>query len=192
MLDQRGRSLTNRTPIPTPKRATPHRRIAVIRKLAKVEGKFDRVLVGFPGVAKNGLIYTAPKLGKGWNNFALGQKLRRELKRPVRVANDADVQGLGSISGRGVELAITLGTGVGSVISSMAIASIWSSDIIRSARARPTRTSWAIGCCSRTVRGGEISGYARRSRTSRSRSTTTGSSLAAAMPSSSVLNCLRT
>jgi polyphosphate glucokinase len=32
------------------------------------------------------------------------------------VANDADVQGLGSVSGRGDELVITLGTGFGSVL----------------------------------------------------------------------------
>jgi polyphosphate glucokinase len=34
----------------------------------------------------------------------------------VRVANDADVQGLGCISGEGLELVVTLGTGFGSVL----------------------------------------------------------------------------
>jgi polyphosphate glucokinase len=116
LLDERGRPLTERARIPTPKNATPHQVIAIIRKLAEGAGRFDRVSVGFPGVTKNGVIYTAPNLGEGWNNFALEQKLRSALRRPVRVANDADVQGLGSISGRGVELVITLGTGVGSVI----------------------------------------------------------------------------
>jgi polyphosphate glucokinase len=116
LLDERGRPLTERARIPTPKKATPHQVIAIIRKLAKAQGEFDRVSVGFPGVTKNGVIYTAPNLGKGWNNFALEKKLRRALKRPVRVANDADIQGLGSISGRGIELVITLGTGIGSVI----------------------------------------------------------------------------
>ena len=116
LLDERGRPLTDRARIPTPKKATPHQVIAIIRKLAKAQGEFDRVSVGFPGVTKNGVIYTAPNLGKGWNNFALEQKLRRALKRPVRVANDADVQGLGSVTGHGVELVITLGTGVGSVV----------------------------------------------------------------------------
>ena len=36
--------------------------------------------------------------------------------KPVRVANDADVQGLGDICGEGVELVITLGTGLGSAL----------------------------------------------------------------------------
>lgn len=116
LLDERGRPLTDRARIPTPKGATPHQVVAIIRKLAKLAGRFDRVSVGFPGVTKNGVIYTAANLGKGWNDFALEQKLRGVLKRPVRVANDADVQGLGSVSGHGVELVITLGTGVGSVI----------------------------------------------------------------------------
>jgi polyphosphate glucokinase len=116
LLDERGRPLTDRARIPTPKGATPRQVIAIIGKLAAGEGRFDRVSVGFPGVTKNGVIYTAANLGKGWKNFALEQKLRRVLKRPVRVANDADVQGLGSVSGHGVELVITLGTGVGSVV----------------------------------------------------------------------------
>ncbi len=116
LLDERGRPLTDRARVPTPKGATPHQVIAIIRKLAAGEGGFDRVSVGFPGVTKNGVIYTAPNLGKGWNNFALEQKLLRVLKRPVRIANDADVQGLGSIAGHGIELVITLGTGVGSVV----------------------------------------------------------------------------
>lgn len=116
LLDERGRPLTERARIPTPAGATPHQVVTIIRKLARTAGKFDRVSVGFPGVTKNGVIYTAANLGKGWNNYALEQKLRRVLERPVRVANDADVQGLGAISGKGVELLITLGTGVGSVV----------------------------------------------------------------------------
>ncbi len=116
LLDERGHPLTDRARTLTPPHATPRQVVAIIRKLAKGAGEFDRVSVGFPGVTKNGLIYTAANLGKGWNNFPLEQKLRHVLGRPVRVANDADVQGLGSVSGHGVELLITLGTGVGSVI----------------------------------------------------------------------------
>ena len=116
LLDERGRPLTDRARIPTPPGATPRQVVDIISKLAKAVGRFDRVSVGFPGVIKNGVIYTAANLGKGWNNFALEQTLRSALERPVRLANDADVQGLGAVSGRGVELVITLGTGMGSVI----------------------------------------------------------------------------
>ncbi len=55
-------------------------------------------------------------MGKGWKAFKLEAELRKKLKKPVRVANDADVQGLGCVTGHGDELVITLGTGFGSVL----------------------------------------------------------------------------
>jgi polyphosphate glucokinase len=116
VLDARGKAVSERVRIPTPKHATPKALIAVVRKLAKRSGEFDRVAMGFPGVLKNGVVYTAPNLGKGWNGFKLEEEVAHRLERPTRVANDADVQGLGCVSGRGVELVITLGTGVGSVL----------------------------------------------------------------------------
>jgi len=115
-LNARGKPLNSRQRIPTPKHATPDEVIAIVKKLAKMCAPFDRVSAGFPGVVKEGVIYTAANLGKGWNGFKLAAGLRKKLHAPVRVANDADVQGLGSVSGKGVELVITLGTGVGSVV----------------------------------------------------------------------------
>jgi len=115
-LDPRGKPINERQRIPTPKHATPRKVIAVVKKLAGACARFERVSVGFPGVVKDGVIYTAANLGKGWIGFDLAAGLRKRLGAPVRIANDADVQGLGSVSGKGVELLITLGTGVGSVI----------------------------------------------------------------------------
>jgi polyphosphate glucokinase len=116
VLDADGAPSTERQKIPTPTNATPKRVIAVIKKLAAQAGPFDRVSVGFPGIVKNGVVYTAPNLGNGWRNFPLARTLTSALRRPVRLANDADVQGLGVVSGKGVELVITLGTGFGSVL----------------------------------------------------------------------------
>lgn len=118
ILDAAGKSVTERIRVPTPKPATRRALVKVIRKLAEAAGEFDRVSVGFPGVVKNGCIYTAPNLGKGWKNVMLDKLLERKLGKPVRIANDADIQGLGSVTGRGIELVITLGTGFGSVIFS--------------------------------------------------------------------------
>jgi polyphosphate glucokinase len=115
-LDARGKPLNQRQRIPTPKHATPRKVIAIVKKLARRCAPYERVSVGFPGVVKDGVIYTAANLGKGWTGFKLAAQLCKRLEAPVRVANDADVQGLGSVSGKGVELVITLGTGVGSVI----------------------------------------------------------------------------
>ena len=115
-LSPNGKPINERVRIPTPKSATPRNVIAVIQKLASESAKFSRVSAGFPGVVKDGVVYTAPNLGKGWNGFDLAGELQKRLGHPVRVANDADVQGLGSVTGKGIELVLTLGTGVGSVI----------------------------------------------------------------------------
>ena len=116
VLDERGKPLTERKKIPTPKNATPKKVLGVICDLASDLGDFERVSVGFPGVIKDGVVYTAPNLGKGWPNYPLEKTLADELKHPVRLANDADVQGLGCATGKGDELVITLGTGFGSVL----------------------------------------------------------------------------
>jgi polyphosphate glucokinase len=115
-LDANGRPVTERTKISTPRNATPKKITKIVERLAADHGSFDRVSVGFPGVVKNGLIYTAVNLGKGWNDYPLQKEIAKRLHKPVRMANDADVQGLGCIRGRGIELVITLGTGFGSVI----------------------------------------------------------------------------
>src|SRR5438105_4600672 len=46
----------------TPKPATPEAILNTIAELAKDEGPFDRIACGFPGVIKNGVIFTAANL----------------------------------------------------------------------------------------------------------------------------------
>jgi polyphosphate glucokinase len=116
VLDRLGKAASERTKLPTPKAATPKKLLPVIEKLAQGQGEFERVSAGFPGVIKDGVVYTAANLGGGWKGFDLRDAIATALDRPVQVANDADIQGLGAISGHGVELVITLGTGFGSVI----------------------------------------------------------------------------
>ncbi len=77
---------------------------------------FDRVSAGYPGVVMRGVVKTASNLDASWIDVNLQQKLEEISGKPVRVANDADVQGLGDISAKGLELVITLGTGVGSAL----------------------------------------------------------------------------
>ncbi len=115
-LDPQGKPINERRKIATPRRATPKAVIKIVDKLAAAQPGFERVSVGFPGVVKDGIVYTAANLGRGWIGFDLATALARKLKKPVRVANDADIQGLGSVSGRGIELVVTLGTGFGSVL----------------------------------------------------------------------------
>lgn len=114
VLDAHGKPLTDRARVPTPSHATPKKVLAIIAQVAKPLGAFERISVGFPGVVRNGRLLTAPNLGPGWAGLDLAAELKRRLHAPVRVANDADVQGMGCVTGHGVELVITLGTGFGS------------------------------------------------------------------------------
>jgi polyphosphate glucokinase len=114
VLDANGKPTTPRARVPVPQSPTPEAILAVIEGMVRIEGEFERISVGFPGVVKNGIVYTAHNLAPDWQRFNLARALRQKFGKPVRIANDADVQGLGSISGRSVELVITLGTGFGS------------------------------------------------------------------------------
>lgn len=101
------------TPIP----ANPENIITTIKNLVKGFPDYNYVSAGFPGYVKNGTIITAPNLGtEAWQNVSLAKKLQAELGKPVRVVNDADLQGLGIVSGKGFEVVITLGTGFGTAL----------------------------------------------------------------------------
>ena len=114
VLDAAGKAVTERLRVETPRPATPKAVIAAIVGLAKQQGAFERVSVGFPGVVRRGVTETAWNLDPRWVGTDLDTALTKALRRPVRVANDADVQGFGVVRGTGVELVITLGTGFGS------------------------------------------------------------------------------
>jgi polyphosphate glucokinase len=114
VIDEAGRLLTERVRVDTPVGSPPRDIVKVLVDLVSPLGAFDRVSVGFPGVVRNGRVLTAPNLdNKGWKDFDLAGALGRALGKPVRVANDADVQGLAVVAGKGVEMVITLGTGFG-------------------------------------------------------------------------------
>ena len=116
VLDKDGNPLTERVRVETPRPATTDAVIAAALKLAATQGDFDRVSVGFPGVVRNGVTKMAVNLHPDWVEFDLATTLSNHWGKPVRVANDADVQGFAVVSGHGVELVITLGTGFGSAL----------------------------------------------------------------------------
>ncbi len=118
LLDARGKMITERLRVPTPPKCGPAKMVATLAKLVVPLTGYDRVSVGFPGVVRRGKILTAHNLGqRAWFGFDLDLALTHKLRKPVRVLNDADIQGLGAISGRGVEMVITLGTGFGSSLA---------------------------------------------------------------------------
>jgi polyphosphate glucokinase len=116
LLGGRKKTLSDRVRVPTPRPATPKAVVRAILKLVQPLGGFARVSVGFPGVVMDGVVHTAPNLHPSWQGYRLERELQQKLKRPTRVLNDAGVQGYGVVQGKGLEMVITLGTGMGTAL----------------------------------------------------------------------------
>jgi polyphosphate glucokinase len=90
---------------------TPGQMLEEVRQ-ATAGWDYGRVTVGYPGPVAGGRIQAEPvNLGKGWVDFDFAAA----LGKPVRLINDAAMQGLGSYEG-GRMLFLGLGTGLGSAL----------------------------------------------------------------------------
>jgi polyphosphate glucokinase len=116
VLDPAGEPINERARELTPKPATPSSVLELIRSMVKHQPKFERVSVGFPGIVKNGVTLNAPNLDPSWAHQNLRADIEGITGCPARVLNDADLQGYGVIDGHGVEMVLTLGTGVGAAL----------------------------------------------------------------------------
>jgi polyphosphate glucokinase len=130
VLSRHGDLLHEPVRVPTPYPLRPEQLVSVLAKLAEGLPKFQRVSAGFPGMVRGGLILSAPhfvspegpegkpsrSLERAWHRFDLQSALSSALGKPCRVANDADVQGAALVKGEGLELVVTLGTGVGTAL----------------------------------------------------------------------------
>jgi polyphosphate glucokinase len=133
VLDASGAMVADRVKIPTTYPLPPtgdQGLIARLLKLVRALPEADRVSVGFPGMVRRGKVLSAPafsttkgigssvdhRLVKQWSGFDLAGELSKELGKPTRAANDADVQGAAVVAGNGLEVVITLGTGFGTAL----------------------------------------------------------------------------
>lgn len=117
VLDDAGRMLAKRVRVATPDPCRPAILLRALAGLTAPLAPFDRVSIGFPGVVRDGCVVTAPHFGAAeWSGFPLEQALSERFGIPARLLNDAEVQGLGIVGGRGLEVVLTLGTGVGSAV----------------------------------------------------------------------------
>ena len=117
LLDEKGNMLTPRMRLATPKPCPPRVLLEKFKELTAQLPAYDRISVGFPGVIRQGRTLTGVNLGgEVWRNYDLQSALKKLTGKPVIVINDADMQGLGAIKGKGVEMVITLGTGIGSAL----------------------------------------------------------------------------
>lgn len=117
VLDAEGEPISETLARPTPEPPTPDALFTLIHDVADTLPPHQRVSVGFPGVVKAGVTINAPNLGNElWHRVPLSEQLAHRLERPVRATNDVDLQGLGVSKGEGVELVLTLGTGMGAAL----------------------------------------------------------------------------
>jgi polyphosphate glucokinase len=117
ILNAEGVPVADYARLPTPQPSDPANVMQLIEQLVKGFTEYNKISVGFPGYVKNGVIKTAPNLGtEPWTDYDLQNSLSAMLKRPCKVVNDADLQGAGIVSGKGLELVITLGTGFGTAL----------------------------------------------------------------------------
>ena len=118
VIDETGKMLTQRQRIETPHPCPPAVLLREVLALVKPLPGFDCISVAFPGVVRDGKVLTAPNLGTAdWAGFALAAALSKRLgNKPVKMVNDAEMQGLGIIRGKGLELVLTLGTGAGTAL----------------------------------------------------------------------------
>jgi polyphosphate glucokinase len=130
VLDAKGAMLVDRVRIPTVYPLSPQGLIDALRTLVAPLPAYDRIAAGFPGMVRGGRVISSPhfvtKDGPGtsvvpllvaaWSGYDLASGLERELGTPARVANDADLQGGAVVKGEGLEVVITLGTGLGTAV----------------------------------------------------------------------------
>lgn len=114
------------TPYPLP----PQLLIDTIKDLASYLPTTDRVTVGMPGMIRHGVVIATPHyvtrdgprskvlpdLVDKWERFDMRRELSEALDMPALVLNDAEVAGAGVITGQGLEMIITLGTGLGNAV----------------------------------------------------------------------------
>jgi polyphosphate glucokinase len=127
VLDADGKMVADRVRVATSYPLPPDKLVADLTRLVAPLPAAERASVGFPGMVRDGRVLSAPHfstkdgpgsavdpdLAKAWSKFDLATALTSSFKLPVKVANDADIQGAAVVSGQGLELAITLGTGFG-------------------------------------------------------------------------------
>ncbi|MGH7739522.1 MAG: ROK family protein [bacterium] len=117
VLNAKGGMEADRVRVETPYPCTPAVMVESLTRLIEPLPAFDRVSVGFPGVVREGHIITAPHFGNEvWSRFPLAKALEKKWGKPARILNDADIQGLAVMQGKGLELVVTLGTGLGSAL----------------------------------------------------------------------------
>src|SRR5215469_14832643 len=127
IVDARGELQGERVKLRTTWPMTPQRLVEEVARLVVRLPRADRLALGFPGPVVDGVVVDGANLerraGPGtertkalrdaWRGFELQRRLAATFEFDARVANDADVAALACSRGKGLELTVTLGSGLG-------------------------------------------------------------------------------
>ena len=119
---QAGALAGERHRIETPQPATPDAVVATVAQVAQHFKWRGPIGCGFPAAIRRGEVLTASNIDKSWIGVNAEQRITKATGCPTRVANDADVAGMGEMAfgagkgNTGVVLVITLGTGIGTAL----------------------------------------------------------------------------
>lgn len=118
----KGKMITERFRLSTPKPATPE---AVSKTFAKVVDHFNwkgTIGVGFPAIVRRGIALSAANIDKSWVGIDIDALLSKASNCDVYVLNDADAAGIAAMrygvgqDEQGVVFMLTIGTGIGSAL----------------------------------------------------------------------------
>jgi len=130
VLDQAGTAHAAPVRVDTPYPLPPTLLVDTISDIAASLPRADRVTVGMPGMIRHGVVVhtphyitrsgprsrVEPRLAAAWSRFDMRAAVSARLGVPAMVLNDAEVHGAGVIAGSGLELVLTLGTGLGTAM----------------------------------------------------------------------------
>ena len=127
VLDESGTMHAAPTRVQTPYPLSTARFLDTVEEIAHSLPKAQRATVGLPGMIRNGVVVATPhyindagphtrmnpELKEQWWGFDAEAAVTQRLGIPSKVLNDAEVHGAGVVTGSGLEIVITLGTGLG-------------------------------------------------------------------------------
>lgn len=130
VIDQDGNLAGPATRTKTPYPLRPSLLVSTIAGLAAELPRADRVTVGMPGMIRHGRVVATPHyvtkdgprskvlptLVNEWRGFDMATAISDSLDLPALILNDAEVAGAGVATGTGLEMIITLGTGLGNAV----------------------------------------------------------------------------
>jgi polyphosphate glucokinase len=127
VLDASGTMRSQPIRVTTPYPLTIELFINTLTELASQLPSANRATIGIPGMIRHGVVISTPhyvtksgprsialpELVEQWSGFDARTVLTKELGIPTLVLNDAEVHGAGVVAGSGLEVVLTLGTGLG-------------------------------------------------------------------------------